>query len=75
MTETGPSPAVGEVLPVVDARCDSPECKSRTSESYTVPGRCLNCGQRFVVLSRKGDKTPLAVECPNCEVDGYSWQL
>jgi predicted RNA-binding Zn-ribbon protein involved in translation (DUF1610 family) len=41
---------------------------------YDLNGRCLNCGQRFVVRSRKGDKPPLSVECPSCEVSEYSWR-
>lgn len=41
---------------------------------YDLPGRCLNCGARFTVRSRKGDKPPLAVDCPSCEVYAFSWR-
>jgi len=64
-----------DVLPIIDTSCSCERCTSRTTAMYDLPGRCLNCGARFVVRSRKGDKPPLGIECPACEVDGYSWRV
>ena len=64
-----------ETDPVVDTSCDCERCTSRTGAMYDLPGRCLNCGQPFTVRSRKGDKPPLYITCPNCEVSDYSWRL
>ena len=61
-------------MTVVDTSCDCERCTSRTAEMYELPGRCRNCGTRFEVRSRKGDRPPLSVECPSCEVDGYGWR-
>lgn len=60
--------------PVIDTSCHCIKCISRTTEMYDLPGRCLNCGTLFTVRSRKGDKPPLSITCPNCEVNGYSWR-
>lgn len=59
---------------LVDARCACPRCETRTKATYNVPGVCLNCGATFTVLNRKGDKAPLSVDCPNCEVTVYGWR-
>ena len=69
------SPATDErMVPVVAAYCTCDKCTSRTAEMYDLPARCLNCGAAFTVRNRKGDKAPLSVECPHCEVVGYSWR-
>lgn len=60
--------------PIIDASCDCDRCTSRTTEMYDLPGRCLTCGTRFTVRSRKGDKPPLYVKCPSCEVSAFSWR-
>jgi DNA-directed RNA polymerase subunit RPC12/RpoP len=59
----------------IDSSCDCEKCVSRTTEKYALGGRCLNCGTKFTVLMRKGDKPPLAVDCPNCEVAEFSWRV
>ena len=59
---------------VVDASCDCDRCTSRTDAKYDLDGRCSNCGALFIVRSRKGDKSPLYVECPACEVTVFSWR-
>lgn len=61
----GPAMTTPREPEVVDSSCDCSRCTSRTTEMYDLPGRCLNCGARFMVRSRKGDKAPL-VMCPNC---------
>ena len=61
-------------LPVIDAFCDCPSCEGRTKAMYDLPGRCSNCGARFTVRNRKGDKAALSVECPSCEVTVYGWR-
>ena len=61
-------------LPVVDGSCHCRSCTARTQAFYEVGGACSNCGQRFTVRNRKGDKTPLSVECPACEVTVYGWR-
>jgi hypothetical protein len=61
-------------LVVIDASCHCLPCTSRTAATYDLPGRCLNCGARFIVRSRKGDTPPLGVECPACGVREYSWR-
>jgi hypothetical protein len=60
--------------PIVDSSCDCKACTDRTTEMYDVPGGCSNCGARFTVRSRKGDKTPLSVDCPSCEATVYGWR-
>lgn len=62
-------------MDVVDATCSCDRCTSRTSATYDLSGRCSNCGATFTVRSRKGDKAPLSVECPNCETTAYSWRI
>ena len=42
--------------------------------TYDLPGRCLNCGQRFTVRRPKGWDSPLYVECPSCECSVYGWR-
>lgn len=64
-----------EPSPIVDATCDCEACISRTTETYDVGGWCLNCGHAFTVRCRKGDRRPLSVECPFCEVPAFSWAL
>ena len=61
-------------LPVIDASCSCRRCVSRTADKYDLRGRCLNCGAKFVVRSRKGDRSPLSVECPSCECTVYGWR-
>lgn len=58
---------------VIDATCDCERCVSRTTATYDMMGRCVNCGAEFVVRNRKGDKTPLSVECPACGVTVFGW--
>lgn len=60
-------------LPVIAAWCGCAKCEAGSSEFYDLPGGCSNCGARFIVRSRKGDRRPLSVECPDCEVTVYSW--
>ncbi len=60
-------------LPIVDEVCDCRECINRTSETYTLDGWCINCGQRFLVRCRKGDRAPLFVDCPHCECSSWEW--
>ena len=61
-------------LPIIDASHDCAACRAQSSEFYDVLGCCSNCGQRFTVRNRKGDKTPLSVKCPTCAVEIYSWR-
>lgn len=68
-----PSWKLEEILPVIDASCDCDKCVSRTTHKYEVRGKCHNCGARFIVRCRKGDKTPPSVDCPNCECSAYGW--
>jgi hypothetical protein len=65
---------MGERTPVLDASCYCAKCTTRTSEMYDLRGACTNCGQTFTVRARKGDKAPLSVECPACEVTVYGWR-
>jgi hypothetical protein len=69
-----PPVEVGEVEALIDATCSCKDCEKRTTETYDLPGRCLNCGTTFTVRSRKGDKPPLHVECPACQVREFSWR-
>lgn len=62
------------MVPVVDASCSCEDCVARTEEFYFLPGRCHNCGCRFTVKNRKGDKAALYIECPECEVSDYGWR-
>ena len=61
-------------LPVVDSSHDCKSCRAQSDKFYEVGGRCLSCGQRYRVKVRNGDKPPLSVECPRCEVTEYSWR-
>lgn len=62
-------------VPVIDASHDCPSCRAQSSEFYDLDGRCLTCGQRFVVRSRRGDKPPLSVDCPGaCGTTQYGWR-
>jgi len=65
---------MSESLPLIDTSCDCGSCTNRTKEMYDLAGRCLNCGQRFTVRSRKGDRAPLFVDCPHCQVAAFSWR-
>jgi hypothetical protein len=58
---------------IVNAFCDCKRCTDRTTAMYDLPGQCNNCGARFTVRSRKGDRRPLAVDCPACEVFVFWW--
>lgn len=59
---------------VVDKKCNCDRCQNRTTETYRLRATCLNCFFRFVVEQRKGDRNPLVLECPSCEVSGtMSW--
>jgi len=42
-------------------------------DMYSTVGRCSNCGMRFRVSSRRGEKVPLGVECWNCGVVVRDW--
>ena len=59
---------------LVDAACYCGPCVARTRDTYSLLGRCNNCGRTFIVRSRKGDATPLSVVCPACEVRVYGWR-
>lgn len=69
-----PTPEPRTTLPVIDASHDCEHCRAQSSAFYEVSGRCLTCGQRFMVKNRKGDEPPLSVDCPTCEVTEYSWR-
>jgi hypothetical protein len=60
--------------PLVDSSCDCKACTDRTTEMYDMPGGCSNCGAQFTVRARKGDKMPLSVDCPRCDVTVYGWR-
>ena len=62
-----------EDRPIVNASCDCHPWVATTA-TYDAPGVCPNCRAAFVVRNRKGDKTPLAVDCPVCEVYVYGWK-
>jgi hypothetical protein len=55
-------------VPVVDWTHGEP------GPTYDLPGRCLTCGQRFVVRRPKGWDSPLSVECPACECTEFEWR-
>jgi hypothetical protein len=59
---------------MVDARCYCDRCEGRTQDTYSLDGRCNNCGWTFLVRCRKGDSAPLSVTCPRCEVNVYGWR-
>jgi len=41
--------------------------------TYTVPWKCNNCGQEFLVKSTKGhEQAGYHVQCPTCNVRGHS---
>lgn len=63
-----------ESLPEIDATCDCKRCTDRTKETYLLKGGCSNCGAQFMVKMRKGDRSPLSVDCPSCEVSVYTWK-
>ena len=69
---TLPPPPPPDVRPIVDMTRD--RRTSRTTDTYVVGGWCHNCSFRFRVRCRKGDETPLMVECPNCEVTVFRWR-
>jgi hypothetical protein len=59
---------------VVKAFCSCSDCRKRTGEMYDLPGHCNNCGAGFVVRNRKGDRSPISVDCPVCYVRVYGWR-
>ena len=60
-------------MQIIAAWCECTKCRSMSSEFYDLAGWCNNCYERFIVRNRKGDKAPLSVTCPHCEVNVYSW--
>lgn len=60
---------------IVDTACYCERCTSRTKAMYALDAHCLNCGDRFILNVRFGDKPPLSVECPSCGVNEYSWRV
>jgi hypothetical protein len=63
----------GETAFVVDRRCMCQRCEHRTKETYTMTGRCSNCGfDQLRGLFRKGDRARGGT-CPTCGVDDLRW--
>ena len=53
-------------FPVLDVSCDCERCASREEEFYELPGRCMNCLQRYRLKIRRGDRAPFRAGCPKC---------
>jgi hypothetical protein len=61
-------------MPTIDASCDCAKCVANSQGFYVVMGACSNCGTRFRVRNRQGDRPPLSVECPGCKVMIFGWR-
>jgi DNA-directed RNA polymerase subunit RPC12/RpoP len=52
---------------VIDKQCGHSSCKG--AGTYTMPGRCSNCGREYLVRCTKGHEAPtgyFGATCPNC---------
>jgi DNA-directed RNA polymerase subunit RPC12/RpoP len=56
---------------IQDSACYCERCVSRTKERYALEATCMNCGTKFVVVSRKGDKRSSNPDCPACGVGSW----
>lgn len=55
------------MIGTLDLTCNHSTCKD--AGSYTLPGRCSNCGTEFVMVLTKGHESPgmfLGARCSNC---------
>lgn len=50
----------------LDLRCNCKACTDRTEETYTMGGRCFNCGWIGTLRLRKGDRPISGSTCPHC---------
>ena len=69
-----PTPPDDPRVHTVDTSCACRRCTERTTAFYFLEGCCGNCGTRFKVKVRKGDRPGYFITCPACEVTG-NWAM